>query len=101
MLAALRAGESLIIFPEGTRTASGEIGPFKPGIFHLARAVADVEFVPVYIDNLNRVLPKGEVLPVPILCSVHFGAPVRLEPGEMKPAFLQRARDAILALKAS
>ena len=101
MLTALRAGDSLIIFPEGTRNPTGEIGPFKPGIFHLARAIADVEFVPVYIDNLNRVLPKGEVLPVPILCSVHFGMPLRLAAGEMKAAFLQRARDAVLALKGS
>jgi 1-acyl-sn-glycerol-3-phosphate acyltransferase len=101
MLSALRAGESLIIFPEGTRNPTGEIGPFKPGIFHLARAVADVEFVPVYIENLNRVLPKGEVLPVPILCSVHFGAPLQLESGEMKSAFLTRAREAVLALKGS
>src|SRR4051812_44724765 len=88
MLAVLAAGESLIIFPEGTRDPSGELGPFKPGLFHLARQVRDAELIPVYIENLNRVLPKGEVLPVPLLCSVHFGTPMQLEAGETKPAFL-------------
>jgi 1-acyl-sn-glycerol-3-phosphate acyltransferase len=101
MLSALEAGDSLIIFPEGGRTASGELGPFKPGLYHLARQTSDLELVPVYIDNLNRVLPKGEFLPVPILCSVHFGTPLRLEPGETKGAFLERARGAVLQLKAA
>lgn len=99
MLATLRAGESLIIFPEGTRNAAGEVGEFKPGLFHIARELPDVELVPVFIENLNRVLPKGEVLPVPILCSVHFGAPIRLETGETKTAFLARARASVLALR--
>jgi 1-acyl-sn-glycerol-3-phosphate acyltransferase len=100
MCDALRAGDSLIIFPEGTRNPSGEIGEFKSGIHHLAREVPEAEFVPVYIENLNRVLPKGEILPVPILCSVNFGEPLRLLPGESKPAFLGRARDAIISLRA-
>ena len=100
MLAALAEGQSLIIFPEGGRCAGDEIGPFKSGIYHLAREIPDLEFLPVYIDNLNRVLPKGEILPVPILCSVHFGSPLRLESGEAKPAFLRRAREAVLNLRA-
>jgi hypothetical protein len=44
-------------------------------------------------------MPKGEVVPVPMLCSVSFGAPMRLEPGETKRSFLTRTRDAVLALK--
>ena len=99
MLAALREGDSLIIFPEGGRHPGGEVTPFKGGLFHLARALPELELIPVYIENLNRVLPKGEVLPVPILCSVHFGCPVRLESGETKPEFLVRARQAILDLQ--
>jgi 1-acyl-sn-glycerol-3-phosphate acyltransferase len=101
MCDALRAGDSLIIFPEGGRNPSGEIGEFKSGIHHLAREVPEAEFVPVYIENLNRVLPKGEVLLVPILCSVNFGEPLHLAPGETKAAFLARARDAIIALRAT
>jgi 1-acyl-sn-glycerol-3-phosphate acyltransferase len=97
MLAALAEGCSLIIFPEGGRTLN-EPAEFKNGIFHLARARPNLEFVPVYIQNLSRVLPKGEVLPIPILCSVHFGSPLYLQPNEEKSAFIQRAQKAMLDL---
>jgi hypothetical protein len=53
----------------------------------------------VWIDNLNRVMPKGEFLPVPLLCTVTFGAPLRLEAGEERQAFLDRSRNRLLALK--
>ena len=99
MLDALSAGESLILFPEGTRNADCEVNPFKPGLFHLAKARREVAFVPVFIENLNRVLPKGEVLPVPMLCTVSFGEPLRLAEGETKPQFLTRAREAMVALR--
>lgn len=99
MLDALRDGESLIIFPEGTRNPEGEVNPFKPGIFHLAKAHPEIALVPVFIENLNRVLPKGEILPVPMLCTVTFGEPLRLAEGEAKPQFLTRAREAVLALR--
>ena len=97
MLRALAEGDSLIIFPEGGRQ-DDKPGEFKPGIYHLAKAQPQLEFVPVYIENLNRVLPKGEVLPIPILCSVRFGAPLTLAPGEEKSAFIERARQAMLQL---
>jgi 1-acyl-sn-glycerol-3-phosphate acyltransferase len=99
MLNALADGDSLIIFPEGTRLPGGELGEFKAGLHHLASARPDVELIPVFLDNLNRVLPKGEILPVPMLCSVHFGEPVPFDPAEPKPAFLTRARAAINALR--
>ena len=97
MLKALEGGSSLIIFPEGGRQDE-KPGEFKPGIYHLARARPGLEFIPVYIENLNRVLPKGEVLPVPILCSLHFGAPLSVGDGEEKSAFVARAREALLTL---
>jgi len=77
------------------------MAPFKSGLFHLARNRPDVEFVPVLIENLNRILPKGEFLPVPVLGSVIFGTPMRLEANEAKAAFLERARAAIQALQHS
>ena len=98
MLAALRGGNSLIIFPEGGRMADGQLGEFRAGIFHLSKEMPEAELVPVFIENLNRVMPKGEVLPIPILCSVTFGTPLRLAPDETKPAFLARARNALLEL---
>ena len=95
---ALRNGDSLVIFPEGTRGNKGEPQPFKAGLYHLAEQFPDVQLIPTWIDNVQRVMPKGEVVPVPILCSVTFGAPMTLAAGEDKRVFLDRARSAVLAL---
>jgi 1-acyl-sn-glycerol-3-phosphate acyltransferase len=99
LMEALRNGDSLVIFPEGTRGNKGDPAPFKAGLYHLAEAFPDVNLIPAWIDNVQRVMPKGEVVPVPILCSVTFGAPLTLQPGEEKRAFLDRARDAVIALR--
>ena len=99
LVEALEAGDSLVIFPEGTRSSKGEPQPFKAGLYHLAEKFPDVQLIPVWIDNVHRVMPKGEVVPVPILCSVTFGAPMQLDPGEDKHAFLDRARAAVVALR--
>ncbi len=96
---ALHHGDSLVIFPEGTRSNKGEPLPFKSGLFHLAEQFPGVQLVPVWIDNVQRVMPKGEVVPVPILCTATFGAPMQLERGEDKRAFLDRAREAVIALR--
>lgn len=99
MARALDDGDSLIIFPEGTRNTTEEtLLPFKGGLYHLARAQPEVDLTPVWIENLNRVMPKGHFLPIPLICSVTFGAPLRLEAGESRPAFLARARSALLDL---
>jgi 1-acyl-sn-glycerol-3-phosphate acyltransferase len=96
--AALRGGDSLILFPEGTRGSSALPGPFRSGLFRLAGEFPEVELVPVYLDNLHRSLPKGALLPVPMVCSVRFGAPLALHVGEDKDGFLRRARTAVMAL---
>jgi 1-acyl-sn-glycerol-3-phosphate acyltransferase len=96
---ALEAGDSLIIFPEGTRGHAEEPQPFKAGLYKLAQRFPHVVLVPAWIDNIQRVMPKGEVVPVPILCSVTFGAPIGLEPEEERGAFLDRARHAVIALR--
>ena len=98
MLAALDAGSSLIVFPEGTRSLDGQIHGFKAGLYHLAKGRPEIPLVPTYLDNLNRVLPKGEIIAVPLIASVKMGATVRLNDGETKPAFLTRARQALLDL---
>lgn len=98
MAEALRAGDSLILFPEGTRNLGEELLPFKSGIYHLAKQMPQVEFVPVWIENLGRVMPKGALVPVPLLCTLTFGAPLMLQADETKPEFIDRARSALLDL---
>jgi 1-acyl-sn-glycerol-3-phosphate acyltransferase len=90
---------SIIVFPEGTRSLTGEILPFKSGLYHLCGLKPGLELVPIHLANMNRILPKGEVLPVPLIGRVIVGAPLRLEAGEDKMTFLARARAALLALK--
>ena len=99
LIEALTSGDSIIIFPEGTRGHLGEPQKFKSGLYTLATLFPDVVLVPAWIDNIQRVMPKGEVVPVPILCSVTFGAPLRVEPGEERRPFLDRARAAVIALR--
>jgi 1-acyl-sn-glycerol-3-phosphate acyltransferase len=95
---ALRAGASLIVFPEGTRNPEPLPGPFKAGLYFLALDFPEVELVPVYLDNLHRALPKGVLLPVPVSAAALFGAPMRVEADEEKAAFLARAHAAVMAL---
>ena len=95
---ALAEGASLILFPEGTRGDGITIGELKPGLYFVAKERPDLELVPVYLQNLCRILPKGEILPVPLLGSSTFGPPIHLEPGEGRRAFLDRARNALIAL---
>jgi len=90
---------SLIVFPEGHRNTGTEIDEFKSGLYYMAKKRPDLELVPVHIDNLNRVLPRGEFLPVPLLSCVTFGPPIWLEAGELKVDFLRRAREAVRRLK--
>jgi 1-acyl-sn-glycerol-3-phosphate acyltransferase len=97
LVQALGNGDSLVIFPEGTRSNAEEPKAFKSGLYHLAEQFPGVQLIPAWIDNVQRVMPKGEVVPVPVLCTVTFGAPVQLEPGEDKRAFLERAREAVIA----
>ncbi|KAB0678880.1 1-acyl-sn-glycerol-3-phosphate acyltransferase [Aureimonas leprariae] len=96
--AVLEQGESLVIFPEGTRGHADEPAPFKAGLYNLALAHPAAELVPVWLDNLSRAFPKGAWLPAPIACTVRFGTPIRVEGSEAKDAFLARAREAVMAL---
>ena len=99
MARALDDRHSLILFPEGTRGPGEDLAPFRSGLYHLCHTRPDVEVVPVYLENLNRILPKGHLLPVPMLSRITFGAPLHLQPAEEKDAFLERARQAVRELK--
>jgi 1-acyl-sn-glycerol-3-phosphate acyltransferase len=99
MLREIGSTRSLIVFPEGSRSITGDLGEFKSGLYYLAKKRPDIELLPVHIDNLNRILPRGEFLPVPLLSCISFGPPMWLEHGEAKASFLARARKAVQALK--
>jgi 1-acyl-sn-glycerol-3-phosphate acyltransferase len=101
MLSALGQTGSLILFPEGGRFDGPDPVEFKPGLFYIAKKRPDLELVPVLLDNLNRILPRGEILPLPLIASVTFGAPIRLEEGEGRDPFLARARQAVVDLRNS
>lgn len=99
MIEALDASASLIVFPEGTRNESNaRLLPFKSGLYHLAKARPHVDLVPVWIDNLNRVMPKGEFVPIPLICTVTFGEAMHVKAQEAKDAFIARAEKALLSL---
>ena len=99
MLREIGTTHSLILFPEGGRTTGETVGEFKSGLYYLSKKRPDLELVPVHIDNMNRVLPRGEFLPVPLLSCITFGPPMWLEAGESKVDFLNRARQAVQRLK--
>ncbi len=90
---------SAIVFPEGTRGTGESLAPFKSGLYHLCLRKPNLQLVPAYIENLNRILPKGEFLPVPFVSRVTFGTPTFIEPSEPKSHFLERMRDAVLSLR--
>ncbi len=94
----LASGQSLIIFPEGTRKPQALPDPFKSGLYHLSQRFPDVELVPVYLENLHRSMPKGTFFPLPVICTVRFGAPLARDVNETKEAFLIRARQQVVAL---
>lgn len=96
---ALTNGDSIILFPEGTRGFTGTPQPFKAGLYNLALKFPNAVLVPTWINNVQHVLPKGEVVPVPVLCSVTFGSPIKLGESEDRHAFLERARNAVIALR--
>jgi len=96
---ALDEGRSIVIFPEGGRFLEPEPAAFKSVLWHIARERPGIELVPVWIENLSRVLPKGEILPVPILVAVTYGPALRIERDEPRASFLGRARASLLALR--
>lgn len=97
---ALDQGDSLILFPEGTRSNERLPQRFRGGLFRLAVEYPHVELVPVYLDTLHRSLPKGALLPLPLplYCNVNFGPPLARLPDEAREDFLERARAAVEAM---
>jgi 1-acyl-sn-glycerol-3-phosphate acyltransferase len=83
VIRALREGYGVLLFPEGTRSQNGELGPFRSGIGRLAGEFPDVPIIPVWLEGTGRVLPKKASVPLPVSVSVHFGAPVVHSPAQL------------------
>lgn len=96
---ALDGGDSVVIFPEGGRGAGDELQVFRAGLWHVVRRRPGQAFVPIWLENLSRVLPKGEYLPVPILCGLTIGRAVHRAPGQARDAFLQMLRSNLAELR--
>jgi 1-acyl-sn-glycerol-3-phosphate acyltransferase len=73
---ALDRGESLILFPEGTRGDPEILQPFRSGAARLAAARPGVPVVPAYLKNTGRNLPRGSALFLPMICEIRIGPPV-------------------------
>lgn len=98
ILLALDEGSSLILFPEGNRNMTDEpLLPFRAGLYNIGKARPEVDLVPTWVANLNEIMPKGEIIPLPLICTVTFGKPIHVEEGETKDAFLARAAAALIA----
>jgi len=98
LAAALTEGSSLILFPEGTRGTGPVPGAFRSGLYNLAQRFPAVRLVPVYLENMHRAMPKGTFVPIPVICTVRFGAPLERHADEAREAFLERSRAAVVAL---
>lgn len=94
---ALEQGESIIIFPEGSRGEPEELAPFKKGIAHLAKDFPQIPIVPVCIRGAGKVLPKGEALLVPFGLDVNIASPLYYT-DESCQAFVARLEEHVKAL---
>ena len=75
MLEAIDAGYSLILFPEGTRGKSEQMGKIKSGIARILSLRPEVKYIPVFMTGMGRSLPKGKMILLPYKASVYYGIP--------------------------
>jgi len=94
----LKAGESLIFFPEGSRGEAGVVAPFRRGIGLIVQAVPGLLVVPVFLSGPERIWPRGEVVPVPLNIDAHVGRP-RTYPADWDARTIaEKVREDVLSL---
>jgi 1-acyl-sn-glycerol-3-phosphate acyltransferase len=101
---ALREGYGVLLFPEGTRSQNGELGPFRSGIGRLAAEFPNLPLIPVWLEGTARVLPKKASIPRPVSVSARFGAPVNYSPASLEDKSTWRTaanqvREAVMQLR--
>ena len=90
-------GFSVLIFPEGERSRTERLLPFKPGVALLARELR-VPVIPVKIEGIDRVFPRGAYFPKRGSVTVYYGPPLTILPNESTQEFLNRLTNAIQKL---
>jgi len=94
---ALREGYGVLIYPEGTRSRNGQIGPFRGGVGRLIAQFPGAPVVPTLLEGTDEVLPKGRAIPVPHPVRVTFGAPLYIQADLTSRATWQAAANQIRA----
>lgn len=97
---ALRRGEIVVVFPEGTRGEPGQACRFRHGVAVLAAAHPEVPIVPVHIEGAGAVLPKGSWLPIPFGVDLTVGEPILISQRESIDAATHRIQEAVWSLAA-
>lgn len=95
---ALKAGDIVLIFPEGTRGDGEAMSDLKSGVARLAADVPEAPVIPIWLQGAGRVLPKGGFVPVPMNCTVLVGEPLRWQ-GD-RAAFMAELRERLEDLQA-
>ncbi len=90
----VRNGWNLLLYPEGTRSRTGEMGPFKPGVGVLARFTRQ-PVIPIHVSGGRQVQPSGQTVPGPGRLSVRYGSPLHYQPDESPVTFTARLREAV------
>lgn len=96
--AIVNAGQTICIFPEGTRSREGAMGPFKAGAFQVALA-AGVPVIPVAMSGSGAIVPPYSFRVRPGTIRVRFGAPIELPqiaPAEAREQLARQAREAVV-----
>lgn len=93
MIEELQIGNSLILFPEGTRGNPEELQPFKRGIGLVLSKKSEVPYIPAFLTGMGKNLPKGGFIPVPFNSTVRFGKPCLVKSDDSKEIIIQMQQD--------
>ena len=93
----IRNGWNLLLYPEGTRSRTGNIAPFKAGVGLLAR-FTERPVIPVFVDGGEDVLPYSAFLPRAGRMTVRYGAPMFYMPGDTPMTFAARLEEEVRQL---